>query len=117
MSLLGCDGFNSNELACDDFKTGSFIYKTSYDGVDYESTVVRSDELEIETFEGVADTSTVRWVSDCEYIVTHINAKTNADRRPAVMRILRTEGQTFTFEYKPYVDAPQTVRGTATKLD
>ena len=52
------------EKDCKKFKTGNFEFKTEIDGKEYVSYFQRSDSTEIEVFNGVTDTSSVRWVSD-----------------------------------------------------
>lgn len=63
------------------------------------STFVRSDSLEIDQFQGKTDTSSVRWINDCEYIIKNLNPKNRAERQPIHIKILTTGKDSYTFEY------------------
>ena len=65
----------SPERNCQKFKTGTFSYEALV-GTEVLTTVfVRTDTLEIDYFQNKSDTSSVRWINDCEYIVQKINPK------------------------------------------
>ena len=101
---------------CVDFRTGSFEFSTSINDSIVKSTFIRTDNYEIEQFKGVKDSSTIRWVNECEFILTKINPKTNQERRPIRIKILRTVGNSYDFEYSQ-VNNPQKVnRGTVNKI-
>ena len=101
---------------CVDFRTGSFEFSTSINDSIVKSTFIRTDNYEIEKFKGIKDSSTIRWVNECEFILTKINPKTNQERRPIRIKILRTYGNTYDFEYSQ-VNNPQKVnRGTVNEI-
>ena len=101
---------------CVDFRTGSFEFSTSINDSIVKSTFIRTDNYEIEEFNGIKDSSTIRWVNECEFILTKINPKTNQERRPIRIKILRTYGNTYDFEYSQ-VNNPQKVnRGTVNEI-
>lgn len=87
------------ERNCQDFKTGTFKFETEIDGEVKTSTFVRLDSIEIETFEGKVDTSSIRWVNDCEYVLRKLHPKNMAEEKAVSMRIITTKGNTYTFEY------------------
>lgn len=87
------------ERNCNDFKTGTFKFETEIDGEIKTSTFVRLDSIEIETFEGKVDTSSIRWVNDCEYVLRKLHPKNMAEEKAVSMRIITTKGKTYTFEY------------------
>ena len=87
------------ERDCNDFRTGSFKFTTSINDSIVKSTFIRTDKYEIEQFNGIKDSSTIRWVNDCEFILTKINPKTNQEKRPIRIKILRTYGNSYDFEY------------------
>lgn len=87
------------ERNCNDFKTGTFKFETEIDGEIKTSTFVRLDSIEIETFEGKVDTSSIRWVNDCEYVLRKLHPKNMAEEKAVSMRIITTKGNTYTFEY------------------
>ena len=101
---------------CIEFRTGSFEFSTSINDSIVKSTFIRTDNYEIEEFKGVKDSSTIRWVNECEFILTKINPKTNQERRPIRIKILRTYGNSYDFEYSQ-VNNPQKInRGTVNKI-
>lgn len=104
------------ERDCNDFRTGSFEFTTSINDSIVKSTFIRTDNYEIEQFKGVKDSSTIRWVNECEFILTKINPKTNQEKRPIRIKILRTYGNSYDFEYSQ-VNNPQKInRGTVNKI-
>ena len=104
------------ERDCIEFRTGSFEFSTSINDSIVKSTFIRTDNYEIEQFKGVKDSSTIRWVNECEFILTKINPKTNQERRPIRIKILRTYGNSYDFEYSQ-VNNPQKInRGTVNKI-
>ena len=106
----------SVERDCIEFRTGSFEFSTSINDSIVKSTFIRTDNYEIEQFKGVKDSSTIRWVNECEFILTKINPKTNQERRPIRIKILRTYGNSYDFEYSQ-VNNPQKInRGTVNKV-
>mgnify|MGYP003307788765 FL=1 len=106
----------SVERDCIEFRTGSFEFSTSINDSIVKSTFIRTDNYEIEQFKGVKDSSTIRWVNECEFILTKINPKTNQEKRPIRIKILRTYGNSYDFEYSQ-VNNPQKInRGTLNKI-
>ena len=97
------------EKDCKKFKTGNFEFKTEIDGKEYVSYFQRSDSTEIEVFNGVTDTSSVRWVSDCEFILKNINPKKS--KKSITMKILSTENDSYIFEYSIVGDDSNKKRG------
>ena len=97
------------EKDCKKFKTGNFEFKSEIDGKEYVSYFQRSDSTEIEVFNGVTDTSSVRWVSDCEFILKNINPKKS--KKSITMKILSTENDSYTFEYSIVGDDSNKKRG------
>ena len=104
------------ERDCIEFRTGSFEFSASINDSIVKSTFIRTDNYEIEQFKGVKDSSTIRWVNECEFILTKINPKTNQEKRPIRIKILRTYGNSYDFEYSQ-VNNPQKInRGTVNKI-
>ena len=115
LSLLFISCYNVDR-DCIEFRTGSFEFSTSINDSIVKSTFIRTDNYEIEEFKGVKDSSTIRWVNECEFILTKINPKTNQERRPIRIKILRTYGNSYDFEYSQ-VNNPQKInRGTVNKI-
>ncbi len=115
LSLLFISCYNVDR-DCLEFRTGSFEFSTSINDSIVKSTFIRTDNYEIEEFKGVKDSSTIRWVNKCEFILTKISPKTNQERRPIRIKILRTYGNSYDFEYSQ-VNNPQKInRGTVNKI-
>ena len=104
------------ERDCIEFRTGSFEFSTSINDSIVKSTFIRTDNYEIEQFKGVKDSSTIRWVNECEFILTKINPKTNQEKRPIRIKILRTYGNSYDFEYSQVNNPQKRNRGTVNKI-
>ena len=113
LSLVSCYDAEHN---CKDFKNGKFKFEFDVNGVKKTTIFERKDGIEIETFEGKTDTSTVRWVSDCEYILQKKHPKNMAEEKAINMKILTTSKNSYTFEFG-MVGSDQKQRGTVVKLD
>ena len=100
------------ERNCSDFKTGTFEFEAVVGTEVLTSTFVRNDSIEIDYFRGKADTSSVRWINDCEYIVKKINPKNRAEEKAIHMKILTTKTNEYLFEYN-IVGDPNKQKGTA----
>lgn len=94
--IIGC---YSPERDCERFKTGTFQFNSYLNGELIISTFVRNDSIEIDQFRGETDTSSVRWINDCEYIVKNLNPKNMAEEKPLHIKILTTTKNSYTFEY------------------
>ncbi|GGD38335.1 DNA topoisomerase IV [Muriicola marianensis] len=101
---------------CAAFKEGRFRYTALIDGVEQTTVFERDQEIEIDYFEGRADTSSVRWINDCEFIVKNLNPKNLSEQKSIHMKILSTTDSSYTFEYG-LVGSAQKTRGTAIKMN
>jgi len=110
--LMSCYNVERN---CKDFKTGKFKFEYEVDGVKKTTVFERKDSIEIETFEGKTDTSRIRWVSDCEYILKKIHPKNMAEEKAISMKILSTSKNSYTFEFG-IVGSDQKQRGTVERI-
>ena len=70
----------------------------------------------LEVYEGVTDTASIRWVNDCECILTKLNPSSNQDKRPIQIKILSTKENSYTFEYSLVGDNANKQRGTIQKI-
>tara|TARA_B100000925_G_scaffold42354_1_gene27614 strand:+ start:417 stop:791 length:375 start_codon:yes stop_codon:yes gene_type:complete len=104
------------ERNCIDFKTGVFEFSTEVNDSLVTSTFTRTNEFEIELFNGIEDSSAIKWVNDCEFLLTKLNPRTNQERRPVRIKILRTYGDKYDFEFSQ-VNNPQKIsRGTVRRI-
>ena len=101
---------------CSAFKNGKFSFTSTINGEEVTTTFVREDNLEVDYFDGRADSSSVRWINDCEYVVKKMNPKNKAEEKSIHMKILSTTDKSYTFEYS-IVGQNQKSRGTAVRID
>ncbi|MEE1899936.1 DNA topoisomerase IV [Flavobacterium rakeshii] len=104
------------ERNCTDFKTGKFKFEQEIDGKTQTTIFERTQDFEIDTYEGKSDTASIRWINDCEYIVQKIHPKNMQEKKAVHMKILTTKGDTYTFEYS-FVGDSNKQKGTVTKID
>jgi hypothetical protein len=110
--LISCYDVEHN---CKDFKTGKFKFDYKVKGVTQTTFFERRDSIEIETYEGKTDTSSIRWVNDCEYILKKIHPRNMAEEKAIDMKILTTTKKTYTFEFG-IVGKDERQRGTVEKI-
>ncbi|MGM5471227.1 DNA topoisomerase IV [Flavobacteriaceae bacterium LMO-SS05] len=113
LSVTAC---YQNTRNCENFKTGNFKSEIVINGETFTSTFSRSETLQIETYKGVKDSSTVRWVNDCEVIFKTINPKNRTERKDIHLKILTTTDSSYTFEYS-YVGETKKQKGIAIKTE
>lgn len=104
------------ERNCEDFRTGTFEFESFLEGELVKSRFVRNDSIEIDYFRGKTDTSSVRWINDCEYLISNLNPKNRAEEKPIHIKILTTKDNSYTFEYG-LVGEARKQRGTVVKVD
>ena len=112
--FLGC---YQQERDCQNFHTGTFEFETYLNGELAKTTFVRNDSIEIDYFLGKSDTASIRWINDCEYIVKKLHPKNMAEEKAIHMKILTTDGDTYTFEYGLVGIKKNKQRGTAKKVN
>jgi hypothetical protein len=104
------------ERNCEDFKVGRFKFET-LTGTELLTTIfLRNDSIEIDYFRGKADTSTIRWINDCEYIVKKLNPINYAEEKAIHMKIISTKTNSYLFEYTVVGDSKKQ-KGTAYRVD
>lgn len=103
------------ERRCSDYKTGTFEFETMVGTQMLTTTFIRNDSIEIDYFQGKADTSSIRWINNCEYIVQKLNPRNMAEEKAIHMKILSTDAPFYTFEYN-VVGQERKERGTARKV-
>jgi|TARA_R110000851_G_scaffold306944_1_gene465405 hypothetical protein len=114
LMLVVCSCYQP-ERNCDDFKTGKFSFTTEINGEELTTTFVRNDSIELDYFQEKVDTSSVRWINDCEYIVKKLHPKNMAEEKSIHMKILSTSDNSYTFEYN-VVGSVKKSTGTAIKI-
>lgn len=114
--LLGLCSCYQQERNCEDFKTGTFEFQSYLNGELVKTRFTRNDSLEIDTFKGKTDTSSIRWINNCEYIIKNLHPVNRAEEKPLHIKILTTKDNTYTFEYG-LVGETDKQRGTAVKVE
>lgn len=104
------------ERNCTDFKTGKFSFTSTINGEEATTEFFRNDTIEIDYFNGKADTSSVRWINDCEYVVKKLHPKNMAEEKSIHMKILSTTDNSYTFEYNILGETKKS-KGTAIKTN
>ena len=104
------------ERNCNDYKTGTFKYEAYVNGDLETTTFIRTETLQIEKYKGTTDTSEVRWINNCEFILTPINPKSILDQYQIHMKILETSSNSYTFQYN-IVGEDQKETGLALKVE
>ena len=105
------------ERDCINFHTGEFEFSSIVNATLKTSYFTRTEKLEIETYEGKIDSASIRWVNDCECILTKLNPISNQDKRPVQIKILSTTADTYVFEYSMVGKADNKQRGTIKKIN
>ena len=113
LSLSSC---YEPERNCNYFRTGTFEVQTVEGTELFSSRIVRNDSIEIDYFRGKIDTSSVRWINDCEYIVKKLNPRNLAEQKAIHIKILTTNGNEFIFEFSEVGNAKKR-KATAKKID
>lgn len=104
------------ERKCEDFRTGTFEFETYLNGEIVTSRFKRNDSIEIDMFQGKTDTSSVRWINNCEYILKNLNPKSMAERQAMHIKILTTSKDGYTFEYG-VVGTDKKEKGSVKRVD
>jgi hypothetical protein len=113
--LLLTSCFRSPERNCTDFKTGIFEFVTVNGSDTLVSVFERYEDYEIDRFQNKVDTSTVRWINDCEFILRKKHPKNNQEKEAVHIKILETDLKGYRFEYG-YLSEAIKMRGYAEKI-
>lgn len=104
------------ERNCKDFKDGEFSFTSVLNDKEVTTTFVRKGDLEVDYFEGKIDSSSVRWINDCECIVKKLHPRNKAEEKSVHMKILTTTDNSYTFEYNIVGDSNKS-KGIAIKTN
>lgn len=109
------------ERNCSDFKTGTFEFTYIQNGEEKVGKFLRTEDYTIEYYENKIDTSSIRWINDCEFVTKKMHPTNSNEQKAVHMKILKTSDDSYTFEYKYAVKEPnkkeRTVKGVAKKID
>lgn len=113
LNFLNCE---EQERDCKKFYTGSFYSETVINGKILRSTFRRDDtNIQIEEFNQDIDSSRVRWVNDCEMVLSSISPKNINEKKNILIKILETTDSSYTYEYS-YVGESVKLKSEAFKI-
>ena len=101
---------------CENFKMGEFEFTYKLNDTIKRSLFTRTLDYEIEEFNSVIDSSSISWVNDCEFVLTKVNPKTNQEKRPVRIKIIRTYENSYDFEYSSVNEPIIIKRGTVIRI-
>ncbi len=113
--LLLFSGCYNQERNCADYRTGKFEFEAISGTELFKTTIVRNDSMEIDFFKGKSDTSSIRWINDCEYVIKKLNPKNQAEKKAILIKILTTSKNEYTFEFSE-VGKNKSSKGTARRV-
>ncbi|MDC7999806.1 DNA topoisomerase IV [Aequorivita todarodis] len=115
VSLLFFASCYEGERNCSDFRTGTFEFEALSGTEVFKTTITRNDSIEIDFFDGKSDTSSIRWINDCEYVLEKLHPKNQAEKKAILIKILTTHKNTYTFEFSE-VGKTKTSKASARKV-
>ena len=115
LPLLFLTSCYESERNCSDFKTGTYEFEALSGTEIFKTTITRNDSIEIDFFDGKSDTSSIRWINDCEYVLEKLNPKNQAEKKAILIKILTTKQDTYTFEFSE-VGKTKTCKASARKV-
>jgi len=113
---FGITSCHQSTRQCNDFKTGNFKSQVTINDKIYISNFLRTEQLQIEKYNGKTDSSEVRWINDCEVIFKTINPKNRIEKKDVHLKILTTTDSSYTYEYS-YVGETKKQKGVAIKTE
>ncbi|WP_340073831.1 hypothetical protein [Leptobacterium sp. I13] len=105
------------ERVCSDFRTGTFEFSYIIEGKETTDMFIRNDSIEIAYTNSTTDTSSIRWVNDCEFIVKKLYPTSLSEQKAVHIKIIATTKDSYTFEYAIVGDTKNKQRGVAKKID
>lgn len=116
MFLLGLTSCYQSTRDCKDYKIGNFKSEITINDKVYMSSFTRTEDLQIETFNGAIDSSEVRWINDCEVVFKTIHPKNRIEKKDIHLKILSTTDSSYIYEYS-YVGESKKQKGIAIKIE
>jgi len=98
----------------EDFRVGTF--KTILEDNEATSVAVRTDSMQIETYEQVRDTFVIKWLDPFEYVLRKKNPKTLLDSTDFHVKITGISGDSYDFKAF-YSGSNFQQKGTAYKIE
>ena len=114
--LFFCVSCFNPERDCVKFKTGKFRFTSLVLGDTLTTQFIRTDSIEVDYYLNRVDSSSVRWLNDCECIVKKLRPISYQESKSVHMKILTTSANSYTFEYNLVGDTKNKQRGIVTKI-
>ena len=114
-TLLLFSSCNSIERDCSKFRTGKFLTQTEINDTTYSSVFTRNGNIQVENFNNSIDSSTYRWINDCELVLSTLNPKSKSELKSIHIKILTTTDSSYTYEYS-FVGEKRKEMGLALKI-
>ena len=104
------------ERQCKNFYIGNFYSEIFVEDKVFKTSFSRnSADIQIEEFEGTIDSSRVRWINDCEMVLSSINPKNINAKKNVLIKILQTTDSSYTYEYS-YVGENKKLKAEAFRI-
>ncbi|GGD10201.1 DNA topoisomerase IV [Hyunsoonleella pacifica] len=116
LALILLTSCYKTERNCKNYRTGKFYSESIVNGIVYKSYFVRTEQLQIETYDNHTDSSEIRWINDCEAVFRTINPKNMSEQKDIHLKILKTTDSSYSFEYS-YVGEVKKAKGIAYKIE
>ena len=120
ISLLFSCRDTSSVRDCQKFSTGTYEFTYQINDIEKKGVFKRFKNLNIDYYDGIIDSSSVKWINDCEFILKKINPKSIQEKDPIHIKIIETNDTSYVFEFKLAIKkmntSPLVMRGTAVKV-
>ena len=113
MSALSC--VEQPERNCLEHRNGEYWVIVENDGKMDTTSISRSQNIQIEVYKQKRDTSYVRWLNDCEFVLQLANPKNKNEENPLRFKLLTTTDSSYTFEYSIAKSKGRALQGVAVK--
>ena len=100
---------------CKDHHTGDYWVIIEQNGKKDSTLISRTEELQIEEYQQRRDTSYVRWLNDCEFVLRMANPKNKQEEKPLRFKIVSSDETSYAFEYSLVKDKGNPLKGVAIK--
>ena len=105
------------ERNCSNFRFGTFKYERVIGNKLSTSFFIRDNDIEIEYYNNKIDTSKIKWVNECEFILRKQNPINNIEKKPISMKIISTHKNYYIFEFSLVGDNEKRQRGKIVKIN
>ena len=101
---------------CSNFRFGTFKYERVIGNKLSTSFFIRDNDIEIEYYNNKIDTSKIKWVNECEFILRKQNPINIIEKKPISMKIISTHKNYYIFEFSLVGDNEKRQRGKIVKI-